>query len=100
MTATWLVEQRRCTTGRRPPRCSNLFWKTVFKITEYSRAMDGNGADDIWGTTVRNKRVSISGFMGIFATEDRDGELKTIWESMVLREYRMGDCHEEVVRPT
>ena len=27
-------------------------------------------------------------------------ELKTIWESMVLREYRMGDCHEEVVRPT
>ena len=26
--------------------------------------------------------------------------LKTIWESMVLWEYRMGDCHEEVVRPT
>ena len=46
------------------------------------------------------KRVPISGFMGIFATEDRDEELKTIWESMVPREYRMGDCHEEVVRPT
>ena len=38
--------------------------------------------------------------MGIFATEDRDEEFKTIWESMVPREYRMGDCHEEVVRPT
>ena len=39
--------------------------------------------------------------MGIFATtEDRDEKSKTIWESMVLREYRMGDCHEEVVRPT
>ena len=34
--------------------------------------------------------------MRIFATEDRDEELKTIWESMVLRGYRMGDCHEEV----
>ena len=54
----------------------------------------------VWGTTVRNKRVPILGFMEIFATEDRDEELKTIWESMVLREYRMGDCHEEVVRPT
>ena len=32
-------------------------------------------------------------------TEDRDEELNTIWESMVLREYRTGDCHEEVVRP-
>ena len=62
--------------------------------------MDGNEAGDIWGTTVRNKGVPISGFMGIFATEDRDQELKTFWESMVLREYRMGDCHEEVVRPT
>ena len=40
------------------------------------------------------------GFMGIFATEDQDEELKTIWESMVLREYRMGECHEEAVRPT
>ena len=38
--------------------------------------------------------------MGIFAAEDRDGELKTIWESMGLREYRMGNCHEEVVKPT
>ena len=62
--------------------------------------MGGNGAGDKWGTTVRNKRVPISGFMGIFATEDRDEELKTIWESMVLREYRMGDYHEEVVRST
>ena len=24
--ATWCAEQRRCT-GRRPPRCSNWFWK-------------------------------------------------------------------------
>ena len=38
--------------------------------------------------------------MGVFATEDRDEELKTIWESMVLPEYRMGDCREEVVRLT
>ena len=37
--------------------------------------MDGNGPGDIWGTTVRNK----------------DEELKTFWESMVLLEYRMGD---------
>ena len=29
-------------------------------------AKDGNGAGDIWGTTARNKRVPISGFMGIF----------------------------------
>ena len=50
--------------------------------------------------TARNKRVPISGFMGIFATEDRDEELKKICESKVLREYRMGDCREEVVRPT
>ena len=35
--------------------------------------------------------------MGIFATEDRDEKLKTIWESMVLQEYLMGDYHEEVV---
>ena len=62
--------------------------------------MDGNGAGDIWGTTVWNKRVPISGFMGIFAAEDGDEELKTIWKSIVLRKYRMGNCHEEVVRPT
>ena len=50
-----------------------------------------------WGTTVRNNRVPISGFMGtLAATDDRDKELKTIWESMVLREYHMGDCHVEV----
>ena len=37
---------------------------------------NGNGPGDIWGTTVRNK----------------DEELKTFWESMVLWniEYRMG----------
>ena len=58
--------------------------------------MDGNGAGDIWGTTVRNKRVPVSGLMGIFATEDRDEELKTIWESMVLPEYHMGDCHQKL----
>ena len=34
------------------------------------------------------------GLHGIFATtEDRDEKLKTIWESMVFLEYRMGDCH-------
>ena len=38
--------------------------------------------------------------MGIFATEDRDEELKTIWESTVLREYRMRDCPEEIGRVT
>ena len=59
--------------------------------------MDGNETGDIWGTTVRNKRVPISGSIAIFATEDRDEELKTFWESMILREYRMGGCHEEVV---
>ena len=37
--------------------------------------MDGNEPGDIWDTTVRNK----------------DEELKTFWESMVLREYRMED---------
>ena len=36
----------------------------------------------------------------LLLTEDRVEELNTIWESMVLREYRVGDCHEEVVRPT
>ena len=46
--------------------------------TEDPRAKNGNGAGDIWGTAVRNKRVPISGFMGSFATEDRDEELKTI----------------------
>ena len=56
-----------------------------------------------WGTAVRNdRRVPISGFMGTLATDNRDKELKqhTIWESKVLREYRMGDCHEGVMRPT
>ena len=38
--------------------------------------------------------------MGTLATDDRDKELKTIWEFMVLREYRMGDCHEDVMTPT
>ena len=69
-------------------------------LLEDSRAKDDNGAGDIWGTTVRNKRVPISGFMGIFASEDRDEELKAVWKSMVFREYRMGDCHKEVMRPT
>ena len=53
-----------------------------------------------WGTTVRNRRVPISGFMVNLATDDRDKELKIIWESMVLRKCRMGNCHEEVMRPT
>ena len=44
---------------------NNVFYS---KIRE---AKDGNGAaGDIWGTTVRNKRVPISSFIGIFATED------------------------------
>ena len=60
---------------------------TVPLCLKIRETKDGNGAGDIWGTTVRNKRVPISGF-------------KIFWESMVLREYRMGDCHEEVVRPT
>ena len=53
-----------------------------------------------WSTTVRNRRVPISFFMGTLATDDQDKELKIIWEFMVLREYRMGDCHEDVMRPT
>ena len=52
------------------------------------------------GTAVRNGRVPTSGFMGTFATDDRDKELKTIWKSVVLREYRMRDCYEEAMRPT
>ena len=57
-------------------------------MLEDSRAKDGNGAGgDVWGTTVRNKRVPISRFMRIFATtEDRDEELTRSWESMVLRD--------------
>ena len=43
-----------------------------------------------WSTTVRNKRVPISAFMGTLATDDPDKELTTIWEFMVLREYRLG----------
>ena len=38
-------------------------------------AKDGHEPGDTWGTTVRNK----------------DEELKTFWESIVLREYRIGD---------
>ena len=34
------------------------------------------------GTTVRNKRVPVSGFMGIFATEDRDEKLKTNYRGL------------------
>ena len=34
------------------------------------------------------------------ATDDRDKELETNWEFMVLREYRMGDRHEDVARST
>ena len=47
---------------------------------------DGHEPGDIWGTTVRNK----------------DEELKTFWESIVLGEYRIPGrgLHEEVVRPT
>ena len=53
-----------------------------------------------WSTTVRNRRVPISVIMGTLATDDRDKHLKTIWEFMVLREYRMGNCHENVMRST
>ena len=40
-------------------------------LLEDSRAKDGNGAGDIWGTTVRNRKVPISGFMGILKSETR-----------------------------
>ena len=57
-----------------------------------------------WSTTVRNRKVPISVFMETLATDDRDNkELKTIWQFMVLREYRMGnwrDCDEDDMRPT
>ena len=54
-----------------------------------------------WSTTVRDRRALILIFMGTLATtDDRDKGLKTIWEFMVLREYRVGDCHEGVLRPT
>ena len=38
--------------------------------------------------------------MGTLATDDGDKEFKITWELMVLREYRVGDCHEDVMRPT
>ena len=44
-------------------------------LLEDPRAKGGNGAGDIWSTPV-NKRVPIPGFMGIFATENRDEELR------------------------
>ena len=55
-----------------------------------------------WSTTVRNTVEEYCThlglvFMGTLATDDRDKELKTIWEFMVLREYRMGHCHDDVV---
>ena len=33
-------------------------------------------------------------FMWTLAIDDRDKELKTLWEFMVLWEYRRGDYHE------
>ena len=48
---------------------------TVPLCLKIREAKDGNGPGDIWGTTVRNK----------------DEEINTFWESMVPREYRMGD---------
>ena len=53
-----------------------------------------------WSTTVQNRRVPTSVFLGALATDDRDKELKTIWEFMALREFSIGDCHEDVMRPT
>ena len=54
-----------------------------------------------WGTTVQNRRVPISVFMGTLATDDQDNkELTANWEFLVFREYRMGDWHENVMRPT
>ena len=61
--------------------CFSSYWSTKYpkyndtvplclKIRE---AKDGNGPGDTWGTAVRNK----------------DEELKTCWESMVLQEYRI-----------
>ena len=54
-----------------------------------------------WSTTVRKKsRVPTLGFMGNLATGDRDKEPMTVWEFLILREYCMMDCHEDVMRPT
>ena len=50
---------------------------------------------DLMSTTVRNKRVPISIFMGTF--DDPDKYLTTIWEFLVLREYCVRDCHEYVM---
>ena len=54
------------------PKYNDTTVPLCLKIRE---AKDDNGPGDIWGTTVWNK----------------DEELKTFWESIVLREYRMGD---------
>ena len=43
--------------------------------------------------TVRNRMVPISVFMGTLATDDRDKELTTIWEFMILREFCMWVGH-------
>ena len=56
-------------------------------------------------TTVRKRRVPISIYVGTLATDDRDKELMTSWESMILREcymMMMVDCQEDrcVMRPT
>ena len=53
-----------------------------------------------WSTTVRNRRVPNSVFKGTLATDNRDKEMKTIWEFIVLREYRIGDYHEDVMGST
>ena len=53
-----------------------------------------------WSTTVRNRIVPILVFMGTLATDDRDKELMTIWEFMILREHCQVDRHEDVMRPT
>ena len=52
-----------------------------------------------WSTTVRNRRAPISVFMGTLATDDQDKELMAFCEFMILREYCMVDCHEDVMRP-
>ena len=46
---------------------------TVPLCLKIRETKDGNGHGDTWGTAVRNK----------------DEELKTCWESMVLQEYRI-----------
>ena len=53
-----------------------------------------------WSTIVRNRIVYVLVFMGgTLATDDRD-KITIIWEFIVLLEYRIVGCHEEVMMST